>query len=78
MQKVGCVLPVLKQIKENIQLSAKLSRINSKHYVILEEKVMRPKWSGKASQKMVGLDGRPSLHNNAMKIFSSGLQFEMR
>lgn len=43
MQKPESVLPILKQIKESMQLSAKLSRINSKHYVILEEKVMRPK-----------------------------------
>lgn len=42
-QKVESVLPVLKQIKENMQLSAKLSRINSKCYMILEETVMRPK-----------------------------------
>lgn len=51
MQKIGSVPPVLKQIKENVQLSTKLSRINSKHYMILEDKVIRPKLSGKASQK---------------------------
>lgn len=50
-KKVESVLPVLKQIKENTQLSAKLSRINSKCYMILEETVMRPKQSEKASQK---------------------------
>lgn len=42
-KKVESVLPVLKQIKESMQLSTKLSRINSKHYMILEEKVMKPK-----------------------------------
>lgn len=34
---------LLKQIKGSMQLNAKLSRVNFKPYLILEERVIRPK-----------------------------------
>lgn len=51
------VFPVLKQIKENMQLSAKLSIINSKPYTTLAEKSYEGTTVRDGFTKVVGLAG---------------------